>query len=296
MKKILIVDTRLVAYETYHRRQGILNTIQLIYDYANFYGGYSKIIFAWDSKYGSKRRKTLYKDYKGHRKEQVKKYGDEKRLEKFNKEFSKMENIFKSLGNVVHIDGIEADDIANVVVELFSDKYEIYMLSSDKDWLSNLNKNTHQIHLKRGLITLENVYQEFGLFPNQILEIQALTGVAKENIKGVHKLGETRVKKLFNEGYSIDEIIYKVQEWVDIGKYGMKLIEGFTSVKELYKFNYNILRKFLWNDFTEDEKLIFKGQINYRLSLSEDDLQNMLIEDFTNPIILDNKLLKFFKV
>ena len=115
--KVLIVDARLIMYQTFHKRLPITQSINYVYNFSRSYAPFNKIIYAWDSKLGSKRRKELYKDYKSHRKEVIKTEADKKRLKSFNEEYNKMEIVFNMLGNVIHIEGYEADDIANILVK-----------------------------------------------------------------------------------------------------------------------------------------------------------------------------------
>ncbi len=297
MKKLLIVDVRLLAYETYHKNLNFLSFLNIVANETLKFVNPNRIIWAYDSPLGSIKRKTLYPEYKAHRKEKVKTQSEKNKLKKFNSNYNKLQNILPYLGNFIHLDGVEADDIANIVCEITKDNYEIYMLSSDKDWIVNITQpNIKQIHLKRGLITYNNVHQVFGVLPKNVLKVQALAGVAKENIKGVWKLGEKRVYRWLNEGKSIEEIIDIVQNYVNNGKYGMVLPKGFSSVKEMFLFNYEVLRPFTLADLTNQEKEVLKSQINTKKDIKVSELEFKIIETFHSPFIFSDKLKAFYKL
>ena len=296
-KKLLIVDVRLVAYQTYHKHLPFLTTLEIIAQETLKYVNPNRIIWAYDSPLGSVRRKELYPAYKAHRKEKIKTTAEKNKLKAFNENYDKLEHILPYLGNFIHLDGYEADDIANLFVDLTKDKYEVYMLSSDKDWIYNIkNEHIKQIHFNRGLIDIYNVEKEYNIKPDNVLKVQALTGIAKENIKGVYKLGETRVYRWLNEGLTLDEIIDQVEEFVKIGKYGMKLPDEFNSVREMYEFNYEILRPIELSDLTEEDKLLFLTQINRKEKISKEDLELQILKYYKKPYIFSNILSSFYKL
>jgi len=297
MKDLLIVDTRLLAYETYHKHLPFISFIQFISDYVSNYVLPNRIVWAYDSREGSKRRKQLYPEYKAHRKERIKTEAEKKRLEVFNNNYNKVESILQNLGNVIHLAGYEADDFANILTDELKDKYNIWLLSSDKDWLVNLKSNNiQQLHLKRGLITLNNVKQEFGVMPENIIKAQALAGVAKENVKGIYRLSEKRVYKMLDEGLTFDEILDIITKWIEQGKYGMKLPDGFNSVREMYDFNYEVLRPLTLNDLTMDEQTELKRQINFRKKKSVEQIEREIIENFNQPLLFNEQMKKFYHI
>ena len=298
MKRIAVVDTRLIAYMAYHRKEDFLKTFYYVSMYLSGYGKFDKIVFAYDSELGSQRRKKLYPEYKMHRREREKKQSpqEQARLKQFNEDYNKMFEFTKHFITSIKIDGLEADDIANIITDKFNDSLEIYLLSSDSDWSMNLvNDNIKQIHLTKGLITLDNVFEAYGKLPEHNVFIQALCGIAKENVKGVYKFGETRVKKmLYEQNMSETEIIEQVQEWVSIGKYGMRLPEGFNSVREMFDFNYELLRGLTLNDLTGQELETFKRQFMSSNKLNIEEVNKLCVDIYGKSFYDDYEVLETF--
>ena len=285
-KHLVVVDLRLIAYDTFHRKESILATFGYIAKMIEHIPN-KHVMFAFDSRQGSLRRKELYPEYKNQRRVAEKKQSpaEQKRLNKFNEDYVKLLEILPYFGRVLHQYGVEADDWGNLLAEAFHNKenMQLDMISSDKDWLMNLEIDPTAVmyHNRRGLITLDNLYAEFGLTPKGILQFQALAGVGKENVFGVYKFGEVKFKKLIKEFEgNIDKIIDKVQEWVDISFYGMKMQDGDTrTVREMYDFNYELLRPVVKTDFTEEQYEIFMEQVKSPVK-TEGDLTETILELF----------------
>ena len=300
MKKMLVVDTRLIAYLTFHRKEQFLKTVEYIVSYSQNYSPFNKIILAFDGFGGSYRRKNLYPGYKQHRRDREKKQTDaeQKRLKEFNGNYSNLSKLTDTFVTSLNINGIEADDLANVITDRFHNEYEIYLLSSDKDWVTNLiSDNVKQIHLTKGLITKSNAFAVYGVLPEDEIFIQSLCGIAKENVKGVYRLGDKRVKKLlYEQSYSHKDVINQVQEWVNVNKYGMRLIEGFDTVQELYDFNYEILRKFTIDDFEDWQKEEFIRQFNDKKNIDMEYIDEVCLEYYGVPFMFNSDVYQFFKI
>lgn len=303
MKNILLVDFRLVAYETFHGHQSILHTFRLIADYAQHIPN-PTIYYCVDSTGGSARRKELFPEYKAHRKENDKKKSpaEQKRLAQFNKDYEKLCTILPLMGHALNIEGTEADDVGNIMAKYYGGNHEymVYMLSSDKDWASNFvyGDNVRQIHLTRGMIYPETCFSEYELEPQDILRFQALSGVAKENVPGIYKFGIAKYKKLVEENDSMDDILSVVQSWVDIGKYGCRILAEFDTVKEMYEFNMELLRQFTIDDLTDEQRVLLSEQANkkYKNVHKASDVEEQLLELFGVFHHFQEDLKKFYRL
>jgi 5'-3' exonuclease len=300
MKKILIVDTRLLAYKSFHLKEDFLKTFYYIGQYAEDYLPYDKVVLAYDGRKGSAKRKLMYPAYKQHRRDREKKQTEveQLRLKEFNNNYNKMSEFTSKFVTSINIETIEADDVASIIVNKLKDKYEIYLLSSDSDWGSNIvNDNIKQIHLNRGLITRSNVMEKYGKLPEDNDFIGALVGRAKDNVIGVYRLGENRIKKMLYEmNMSKDEILKQVQNWVDNKKYGMRLPDcEFNNVKELFEFNYELLKGFTFDDLNDDEAKLFTTQFNKEKEIyTIDELNDWCVSVYGKGFYTDIAVLKLF--
>jgi len=106
--------------------------------------------------------------------------------------------------------GFEADDILGTIAEKAAkEKYEVYILTGDKDALQLVNANikVYNVH-KEGLIyDIKKVKERYeGLAPDQIVDLMALMGDASDNIPGVPKVGEKTALELMKEFGSLENL------------------------------------------------------------------------------------------
>ncbi|MBF0591103.1 MAG: DNA polymerase I [Nitrospirae bacterium] len=107
------------------------------------------------------------------------------------------------------IPGVEADDIlATLATRAASEGATVYIVSSDKDLLQVLGPRIRIYDpVKDVEIDAQHVMQRFGLPPNRVPEVMALTGDASDNIPGVKGIGEKIAVELMGQFNSLDELI-----------------------------------------------------------------------------------------
>ncbi|HCX62590.1 MAG TPA: DNA polymerase I, partial [Clostridiales bacterium] len=112
----------------------------------------------------------------------------------------------------VEIDGFEADDVAgtfaNAAKELVN---EIYLVTSDKDYLQLIDENIKVILTKKGVtnteeMNVEEMNNQYGITPLQFIDLKALMGDQSYNIPGVSGVGEKTALKLIQEYNNLDNL------------------------------------------------------------------------------------------
>ncbi|MBN2662061.1 MAG: DNA polymerase I [Bacteroidales bacterium] len=165
--------------------------------------------------------------------------------------------------------GFEADDLAGSLSKKFSsEKYEIYLMTSDKDYLQLIDKNTSVYKPKSKkndvqIITPVIFKEKYGLKnPEQYIEVLALAGDTADNVPGIPGIGEVTALKLLNKFGSIEDI-YKN---IDI-----------LSPKQREKFIDN-------KDLLDLSKKLVTIKTDIDISLTDDDIKIKApnIEELTN--------------
>ncbi len=116
------------------------------------------------------------------------------------------------------LDGFEADDlIGTISAQVDPDKYEVYMVTPDKDYAQLVKENVflYRPNSRGGGFTcldVEGVVQKFGVKPDQIIDYLGLKGDSVDNLPGVPKIGEKTAVQLLSDYSSIEEMIEKVDE------------------------------------------------------------------------------------
>jgi DNA polymerase I len=109
----------------------------------------------------------------------------------------------------IEIEGYEADDIIATYCALATkNNMESVVVSSDKDLMQLVNKNVTMLDPMKGKkIGIDQVIEKFGLPPNKVIQIQALTGDKVDNIPGAPGIGPKTALKLIEEFGDVNNLI-----------------------------------------------------------------------------------------
>ena len=302
MKTYLIIDTKLVAYYLFHRHQDIFGSMNLIADLAsknlpkNKFGNIIPI-FVMDK--GQSRRVKIFKDYKAHRKDLIKKQGEAyvKKQKQFEKNYQKMEKLYRIYGKTLNIQGLEADDLASIIAS-FSKVDKIVFGTSDSDWVKfMIDDRFSMLHINRQkLIPFSSLAVEFDV-PNPTYKLfkDVFCGVKKENVSGLKRLGEKTFKKLVNKaGLELDNLKEEVNELLSKGK--IFLPDDVNNLDELVDRNLTLFTPMSVDDMLEEEKQEFKKQWQMPSSKNVNEILDFTAKNFDNIHLPSSLEKKFFNL
>ena len=112
----------------------------------------------------------------------------------------------------VEVEGFEADDLAGTFACAAKEQgTNVYLVTSDKDYLQLIDENVKVILTKKGVsnteeMDLKSMEEEYGLTPEQFVDLKSLMGDSSDNIPGVSGVGEKTALKLMQEYKSLDNI------------------------------------------------------------------------------------------
>jgi DNA polymerase-1 len=107
------------------------------------------------------------------------------------------------------IPGYEADDIlCTMAKKAAAEGVEVYIMSGDKDMMQAVG-NSIRIYdpMKDTIMDDVAVIERFGVPPQRVAEVMALTGDAIDNIPGVKGIGEKTAKELIASVGSLEELL-----------------------------------------------------------------------------------------
>lgn len=143
----------------------------------------------------------------------------------------------------------EADDIIGSVTRKWSNemKKDCIIHSNDKDFHQVLNQHTSQVFVQKKeerLYTIDHFREEYGIEPEQWIDVKSLLGDASDNVPGVKGVGQKSALPLIQMYQSVENI-YQLLPDLDpkFNRYIKKLIEGEDSArisKELVTINCEI--------------------------------------------------------
>ncbi len=168
----------------------------------------------------------------------------------------------------LEIEGYEADDLIATYVNLAEkDQIETIIVSSDKDLMQLVSKNVTMLDpMKNKKIAIKDVEEKFGVKPDKVIFIQALTGDKVDNIPGVPGIGPKTASQLINEFNDIDGLIKNLHK-IKQEKRRNILIEAendirislkLVTLKNDVKINYNINKIRTYNEIKKENNSIFE--------------------------------------
>ncbi len=298
MSSILVIDTKLMMYKQHHSHKPALDFLENIASLAlKLLPNIHKVVFVKD--FGKSKRCELFPNYKGKRKETKDKQSTQEkaRLSKFIDLYNKSDHFLSQFGAVIAINTIEADDLASMVVDRFGEAHNIYLLSGDSDWSRFLvNENINMVHPQRELlINIDNAEEEFGVLPKHKLLIDSVTGVDKESVDGITKLGMKRaVGFLKLAEYNQETFFSLLDKALSTKKFGMVLPDWAKSTEEVWERNSKIFEAHTLESLTPSEQQDFKDGWSHTPERNVEEILKISLLSLGVPYIAPYNVVKFF--
>ena len=151
-------------------------------------------------------RNDIYPDYKGTRKETP---------EELIPQFPIIREAVEALNlNYLEMEGYEADDlIATYTEQAINEGMEVVVVSGDKDLMQLIRPGVEFYDpMKDKFFTPEDVKEKFGVYPDKVVDVQALSGDSIDNIPGVPGIGPKTAAQLVNEYGSLEDVLHHASE------------------------------------------------------------------------------------
>lgn len=204
---------------------GFLSMVfKLIEDYKPDY-----FVVAWDLK-GPTFRHKKYEDYKANRKPMPDDLASEMPI---------LQSVLEALDiKNMSLAGYEADDILGTISKRAEAKnMDVLIVTGDRDALQLASDNVNVMINKKGITNFDMydrkaMIKEYGMTPEQFIDLKALMGDSSDNIKGVPGVGKVTGQKLIQEYGSIENLKNKIN---NISK--PKLKQSLLDYKDILEDN-----------------------------------------------------------
>ena len=180
-------------------------------------------------------RHQMYADYKGTRK---------KSAPELAQQFSTMREVIDALGiSYLEMDEYEADDILGAYAKKAArNGIESLIVTGDKDALQLVEDKIKVLYTKRGISQTQRcdeayIRQEYGINPEQLIDVKSLMGDSSDNIPSVPKVGEKTALRLIQEYGSLEGVYAHLDEIS-----GKKLVENLREHKTQAELSYELGR------------------------------------------------------
>lgn len=168
----------------------------------------SRCVVVFDGTGGSQRRRAIFKEYKGHRRNMTKlnrTYDfqtpeDEQKSQKY-----QLQLLVTALQHlpvtIVAPNNVEADDVLAYFAKLTAERGgEAIIMSTDKDFLQLISPKIKVWNpVKKKLYNEETVVEEYGIHPQNFIILRTIEGDKSDNIPGIKGIGPATLKKHFAE-------------------------------------------------------------------------------------------------
>ncbi|MGB3246001.1 MAG: DNA polymerase I [Sulfitobacter sp.] len=111
-------------------------------------------------------------------------------------------------------EGFEADDIiATLAVQARNAGGQCTIISSDKDMMQLVGNGVEMLDaMKNNRIDREGVFAKFGVYPERVVDVQALAGDSVDNVPGAPGIGIKTAALLINEYGDLDTLLARAGE------------------------------------------------------------------------------------
>lgn len=130
-------------------------------------------------------------------------------------QFPLIEELIVAMGiPLLSMAGFEADDlIATVATSAQERDLECLICTSDKDCRQLLTEKTRLFNLRKGIeFGISELAADWGIRPDQVVELQALVGDSADNVPGVPGIGYKTAAKLLQEFGTLANILENVEK------------------------------------------------------------------------------------
>jgi len=257
-KRLLIVDMLNMFYRAYivdpslstngapiGGLKGTLKILQKLIRESNP----DKVVVCWDGAGGSRKRRSLKKDYKAGRKpirlnRSVRTMSESEEVEnKFWQQGRLIEYINSMPIAQLMYEDIEADDIIAYIKAMphYRDWQKV-IISSDKDFFQLLDENTI-LHrpVQKEFLSRINILEKYEIHPNNFTLARAIAGDKSDNLPGIPGAGLKTIKNRFpflrdEKNYTLTDIFNHCKENSDSKiKIYSRILEDEDTVKLNYK-------------------------------------------------------------
>lgn len=222
-QNLVIVDANAIVHSSFHGYKpkldqkgqdqrvlyGLLNTLA---DLVEYFETVDYLFMVFDPADSALYRKTIFPQYKANR-------------PPTDPELKRQRDVAQNIVTnylglpTVSYPGYEADDIIGSMSDILSEKFEVTVVSPDKDLAQLVKPNVRMLRKTKvdnrkfyKFLDENKVKEDFGVYPNQIADWLALVGDAADNLPGLYRIGKTRASEYLSLYRSIEDMFLIIND------------------------------------------------------------------------------------
>ena len=246
------------------------------------------VIICWDGPGGSRKRRSIVKEYKEGRKplrlnrdvhtltedqELQNKIWQQRRLVEYLNELPAIQFMFEE---------VEADDVIAYVSRMpHFENWQKIIVSSDKDFIQLCNDETVLFRpVQKEVLNKNAIIEKFGIHPNNFALARAIAGDKSDNLEGIRGVGLASVKKRFP--FLSEEKSYTLTELFDFCKNVESKLKVYNSVfesQEKIQKNYKLMQLYSPSLSVQSKEKIKFTADNFGYEFNKTEIIKMMNED-----------------
>ena len=261
------------------------------------------IVIVWDGKGGSKKRRSMNKNYKAGRKPlRVNWNSDEMTPQDTdNNKLWQQLRVIQYLNQTPIIQfmepEVEADDVISYVKSstMFKDWQKV-IVSADKDFIQLLDNKTLLFRpIQKEVLSLKTVVEKFGIHPRNFALARAMAGDPSDNLPGVPRVGLGTVAKRFSflssdKDFFLEDIM---KESKSSKNKKLKVYQNIVDCEKIIKENYDIMQLSSPQMSIQSKNKIDDIFEGYRPHYNQTEMRKLMIQDGVLTVNMQNLEQKF---
>lgn len=150
-------------------------------------------------------------------------------------------------------EGYEADDLIATYAKQATDAgHEVVVVSGDKDLMQLINENvSYYDGMKDKYFSPNDVKEKFGVLPDKVIDVQALSGDSIDNVPGVPGIGPKTAAELINQFGSLENLLQNAAQ-IPQAKRRQTIIDNTEAARisyQLVKLKTDVPVEHNWQEF-----------------------------------------------
>tara|TARA_Y100000310_G_scaffold334480_1_gene414366 strand:- start:546 stop:1523 length:978 start_codon:yes stop_codon:yes gene_type:complete len=247
-----------------------------------------QIIVVWDGPNGSRKRKTIDKNYKEGRKpirlnRAFHNLTDDEELQNKVWQQSRLIEYFNNMPIIQFmLPEIEADDVIAYITQMpYYEGWQKIVISNDKDFMQICDDETILWRpTQNEILNKDRIIEKTGVHPTNMALARAIVGDTSDNLPGIRGAGFATVGKRLSflgdsKSYTINEVI----EFCHKTKSSLKFFTNIVENKKLIEHNYKMMQLYA-PQLSVQSKIYVKESIgNFECEFNKTEIIGMMRDD-----------------
>jgi len=247
-----------------------------------------QIIVVWDGPNGSRKRKSIDKNYKEGRKpirlnRAFHNLTDNEELHNKMWQQSRVIEYFNNMPIIQFmLPEIEADDVIAYITQMeYYKGWQKIIISNDRDFMQVCDDETVLLRpTKNELLNTKRIIEQTGVHPTNMALARAIAGDTSDNLPGIKGAGLTTVGKRLN--FLSDSKTYTTDEVIEFCKNTKSKLKFFTNITEnqpLIEHNYKMMQLYAPQMSVQSKTHVRESIENFECEFNKTEIIGMMRDD-----------------